>query len=138
LDARAVAAWDSVPQPRLAVRCEEGVRYRWGAITVTASSPVDSARILATLPLHRDGWASPGEADLALAQAMTRAIDDGHPYAQLGVSAWEADSGRVALGVTGHLGPRVTITGARVEGLKVTRPALARRALGRLTGLPYD
>jgi len=138
LDARASAAWDSTSGPRLTVRFEEGARYSLASIVIETPGPADSARFARALGLASGGVVSPA----AVSAAITRAIDelsgDGYPYATLGVRLWRADSARVHLHLSGALGPHVTVTAVRVNGLRVTRLEVARRAVGPLTGRPYN
>lgn len=138
LDAVASAALDSSREPVLRFDVQEGPRYRWRRILVQAPSPDDSAAFARQVVLPVGRWVSPDEAGQAVDRALHAIADHGHPYALLGVSGWDADSGTVALTLTGALGPLVTISGARIEGLKVTREALVRRSLGRIAGAPYD
>jgi outer membrane protein assembly factor BamA len=78
---------------------------------------------------------------------MLRGVAEaGHPYARLSLSQFEvasdaAESGAapgVLLRYSGARGPRVVISGVRIEGLKVTRPDVAVRSVGRLAGRPWD
>ncbi len=135
LDARVAATWDTTSTPRLALSLHEGPRFRIESLTIATPSPADSARFARALVVP--AWASPA----ALGEAVTRAVEnvasEGYPYATLGVAAWDADSGRVRVRLSGALGPAVTITRARVEGLRVTRASVAERAMGRLAGMPY-
>ncbi len=90
--------------------------------------------------------ASPGAAGQAGERALRAVADEGYPYARLSLSRFEVDTagappgaaGGVALSYAGTRGPRVVISRLRVDGLKVTRPDVATRALGRLTGRPWD
>jgi outer membrane protein assembly factor BamA len=121
----------------VSVRVEPGPRYRWESLAIDAS-PEDSAAFAAAL-----GW-TPGApvAPAAFAAAIERAVQvadaAGHPWATLGVSAWDADSGRVRARLSGTRGPLVTISEVRLDGLQVTRPDVAERAMGRLRGLAYN
>lgn len=136
LDARTSAEWDSARVLHVAV--ESGVRYRWGALLMLAPNPADSARLVHALGLTPGGWASPSVLAGWIDGAVRTLADHGFPYARLGVSHWQADSGRVALTLEGSTGPLVTVSRTRIEGLNVTRPVVAQRALGRLAGLPFD
>jgi outer membrane protein assembly factor BamA len=136
LDARAHGGWES--GARLVIEVREGPRYRLGAIVIAAGASADSARFAAGLGLHRGDPAAPRAVAAAIERALTNVVDHGFPYAELGVSRWQADSGLVALRLDGTLGPQVTVTRARIEGLKVTRESVALRSMGRLAGLPYQ
>ncbi|MGH3054271.1 MAG: BamA/TamA family outer membrane protein, partial [Gaiellaceae bacterium] len=81
--------------------------------------------------------ASPVTVSAAIERAIEDLSGDGYPYATLGVRLWQADSARVKLHLSGALGPHVTITAVRIDGLRVTRPEVAKRAIGPVTGQPY-
>jgi outer membrane protein assembly factor BamA len=138
LDARARAHWDSAGGPRLVLETREGAIHRLRSITLAASSAADSARLAAALDLHAGGRASPGEVSAAIERALHAVVDHGFPYAELGVSGWDVDSAGVALRLSGALGPLVTVSGARIEGLHSTRETLAQKSMGRLAGVPYN
>lgn len=137
LDARASGQRDSVNADRLVLRVEEGRRYRLAEVRVQAGSSADSAAVRGALRLVPGGAASPRAVHEALDGAVRRLSDDAHPYAEIAVAGWAADSAGVRLSLAAELGPRVIIEQVRFEGLKVTQPAFARRAMGRLIGLPY-
>lgn len=136
LEAAARGAWDGTGE-RLTVTLEPGPRHRLRSVGIAAGTPAESALIAAGLPLAAGDPAAPGAVAGALDRALAAAAESGHPYATLGVSGWEVTGDGVALRVSGALGPRVTVSGVRVEGLLATRPALAARAAGRLAGEPY-
>ncbi|HET7224122.1 MAG TPA: hypothetical protein VFK69_00305 [Candidatus Eisenbacteria bacterium] len=136
LDARVAATRDSAHALHVAAR--EGDRYRWGHVLVIAPDAGDSARLVQALALAPGGWASPSVLAGRIAAAVHTLADHGHPYARLAISQWQPDSGRVTLTLEGSTGPLVTVSRTRIEGLVVTRPAVAERALGRLAGAPYD
>ncbi|HEV2106024.1 MAG TPA: BamA/TamA family outer membrane protein, partial [Candidatus Eisenbacteria bacterium] len=137
LDARVRAAWAADGGPRLAVRVDPGVADRWRALAVDVPRE-DSAKVAAWLRWDAGGVADPGRLADALAGAVRDADAGGYAWADLGVSDWRADSGRVDVRVSGALGPRVTVDAVRIEGLHATRRDVAERALGRLVGAPYD
>jgi outer membrane protein assembly factor BamA len=139
LEARARGAWDSVGvEPRLVVRAEPGARHRVASLQLDTPSSADSAQLAASLGIAPGDWAAPA----AIAEAMTRAVrlaaESGYPYAQLAITQfdWDSSGARVRLG--GSLGPEVTVSEVRFEGLRATRPGIARRALGPLTGRRFD
>ena len=138
LDARASAAWDSSSEWALRLALDPGTRYRLATLAIDTPSRDDSARFAASLDLGPGGWASPA----ALAQAIDRAVrdaaDHGNPYATLGVNVFRWDSTGAHVRLSGSLGPAVTISRIRLEGMRVTRPALAERAMGRLTGSAFS
>ncbi len=138
LEARADAAWDSAPGPRLTLAVEEGPRYRLRSVTLVTPASLDSSRFALSLGLAAGDRASPRAVGVALERALRDVADHGHPYAALGVSGWDADSGWVALRLAGALGPQVTVSRARIDGLRVTRDDLAQKSMGRLAGLPYN
>jgi outer membrane protein assembly factor BamA len=136
LDARLTAQW-SADSTRLALGTETGERYRWGALAL-AVPPGDSARLANFLRWPRGEPADPAQLTTVVERALTAAESQGHAWAQLAVTGWDPDSGRVDVRLSGVLGPRVTIRAVRIDGLKVTRRDVAERALGRLTGQTYD
>jgi translocation and assembly module TamA len=141
LDARVHGSWQA-DGPTLRLEVEEGPLYRLGAVVVLAQQPGDSAAFAAGLGLRPGGPASAGAAGEAAERALGAVADHGYPYARLELTGFDPDTGadraRVRLSFSGARGPRVTIARARVEGLKVTRPEVARRVLGRLAGRPWD
>jgi len=138
VDAHATAAWSAEAEPVLAVTVHEGARHLLRNITIAAPSPADSAALAASLALHPGDPASPRAVEAAMDRALATASDAGHPYASIGVSGWDADSGGVDLRLSGVRGPEVTVSRLRFDGLKVTREAVAERAAGRIAGRPYD
>ena len=136
LDARLTAHW-SADSSRLELRTEPGVRYRWGALSL-AVPPADSARLASFIHWPRGEPADPTQLGVFVERAHTAAESQGHAWAQVAVTSWLPDSGRVDVRLSGVLGPRVTITGVRIDGLKVTRRDVAERALGKLAGQAYD
>ena len=137
LDAGTRVDWLSSPST-LRLTVDEGRRYRLAKITIEMAAKDDSALVARGLELRVGQWASPLAIAGAIEKALEEAVDQGHPYAQLNVSSWEADSLGLSLGIGGALGPRVTITQVRFEGLRATRPTLAEKSMGRLVGLPYN
>ena len=137
LDARARARWDS-SATRITLIVAEGGRARWKAVRIATAPPADSARFAPLLSLEPGGWASPRAVTEAVTRAVHELADHGYPYAQLGVGGWSREPDGVTLTLQGQLGPLVTVSGARIEGLRVTREAVAQKAVGRLTGLPYN
>ena len=137
LDARARASWDS-SATRITLIVAEGGRARWKAVRIATAPPADSARFAPLLSLEPGGWASPRAVTEAVTRAVHELADHGYPYAQLGVGGWSREPDGVTLTLQGQLGPLVTVSGARIEGLRVTREAVAQKAVGRLTGLPYN
>lgn len=136
LDARARGAWTGGGD--LAVEVEAGPLYRIASVAIAAPSAEDSAALAAGLGIVAGAPASPRGLGAAVERALSRAVDDGHPYAQLAITGWDAAGDTVRLRLAGARGPRVTVTRARVEGLVVTRPELAGRVLARLEGRPFD
>ncbi|MFN8587959.1 MAG: BamA/TamA family outer membrane protein [Candidatus Eisenbacteria bacterium] len=138
LDARAGGEWRTATPPTLAVTVEPGLRRTWGSLALDVPA-ADTAAIAAALDWRSGAPAVPAVLTRAIERAVTQAERDGHAWASLGVSAWSEDSlGRVAVRLTGARGPRVTVTDVRLDGLRVTRPEVAERALGRVRGAPYD
>ncbi|HEY6196466.1 MAG TPA: BamA/TamA family outer membrane protein [Candidatus Eisenbacteria bacterium] len=136
LDARLSAVW-SADGAALDVNVVPGVRYRWGALSCDV--PREDSLLLARL-LHwsRGAPVDPAVLESGVDQALREAEDQGHAWAQLAVTGWDADSGRVNVRLSGALGPRVEVSRVRIDGLKTTRHDVAERALGRLAGLPYN
>ncbi len=137
LDARIEAAWRDGAEPVLIVNTHAGPRYRFGSITLDGTRE-DSLVFAPALGLRRGEPADPAAVTAAIERAVRAAESRGHAWAQLGVSAWQADSDRVAVRLTGGLGPRVVVDRVRLEGLVVTDPGMAKRSLGRLEGRAYD
>jgi outer membrane protein assembly factor BamA len=145
LDARAQAAWDA-DRAVLWLEAREGPLFRLRSVTIEAPDRADSAAFGAGLARRAGDLASPGAAGRAGERALRVVADEGYPYARLSLSRFEVDTAGaapgtargVALSYAGTLGPRVLISGLRVDGLKVTRPEVAMRSLGRLTGRPWD
>ncbi|HKQ57963.1 MAG TPA: BamA/TamA family outer membrane protein, partial [Candidatus Eisenbacteria bacterium] len=138
LDARAAAAWDSTAGPLLTVTVEEGRRQRLETLALDTPGPQDSARFAQALELPLGGWVSPVRIGEAVERAVREAADQGHPYATLGVSAMRWDSSGAHVRLSGALGPQVTITRVRLDGLRATRQGFAERAMGRLAGTPFS
>ena len=145
LEARAQAAWDPERSAlRLVVR--EGALFRLRSVTIETQDRSDSAAFAAGLTRRAGDPASPGAAGLAGERALRVVADEGYPYARLSLSRFDVDTARagsgatrdVALSYSGMRGPRVMISGLRVDGLKVTRPDVAARSLGHLAGRPWD
>ncbi len=115
-----------------------GARVLLRELKVQAADPQDSARVAGLLGLSLGEPASPQ----ALADALERAMDgleaEGRAYAMLGVSAFEWDDAGARAVVSAAPGPVVTVSAVRFRGLRVTRPALALKSVGRVTGLPYN
>jgi outer membrane protein assembly factor BamA len=139
LDARATAQWDTVQGDRhLVLRIVEGRRQRIEALAVDTPTPADSLALARALGIGIGDWASPA----ALAEGLKRAVESaaaaGHPYAQIAVTqfAWSDSGARVRVG--GSLGPPVTLSGVRFEGMHATEPRFAERALGRIAGQRFD
>jgi len=138
LDARAEAVWDSTPAPVLRLTVREGPRYRLTDFAIEAASPADSARIGALLALPPGEWAAPSALGGAIQRAVRQAADQGHPYATLGVSSFRWDSSGARVRVNGTLGPEVTVSSLRIEGLRSTRQQVAEHGMGRLVGEPFS
>ena len=136
LDARVAARWEG--SETLVIEPHEGPRYRLRSMVISAGAGVDSARFAAGLTLKAGDAAGPRAVTAAIQHALENVVGHGYPYAELGVSGWQADSGSVALTLAGALGPQVTVTRARVEGLRITRRSVVERSMGRLAGLPYQ
>jgi len=137
LDARVRAERDTVGD-RLLLRVAEGRRYRLRSVALQAGSGPDSAEALRALRLAPGGAVAPAAIGEAIAAATQKLSDEGHPYAEMQVTRWQADStGAVDLALAAELGPKVVIEAVRFEGLKSTRPEFAKRAMGALTGQPY-
>jgi outer membrane protein assembly factor BamA len=136
LEARVSAAW-SADRGVLTVRTQPGPRYRWG--TLSCDVPREDSLALARL-LHwpHGAPADPAQLGARVEQALRDGEEQGHAWAQLAVTGWDMDSARVNVRLSGALGPRVQVSGVRIDGLHTTRRDVAERALGRLTGVPYN
>jgi len=137
LEARASGRRDTLGGDRLVVTVEEGRRVRLAEVRLQAGSSADSAAARQALRLAPGGPVSPRAVHEALDQAVGRLSDEGHPYAEFLVAGWSVDSAGVRLAISAERGPRVTVERVRFEGLEVTQPDFALRAMGRLIGLPY-
>jgi outer membrane protein assembly factor BamA len=138
LSARASATWDSAASPTLQLTVDEGPRSRLASLVIDTPARADSARLAAALELVPGGWASPAEVGDAVERAVRDAADHGHPYATLGVSVFRWDSTGAHVRLSGALGPQVTVTRVRLDGLRATRQSLAERSMGRLVGAPFS
>jgi len=138
LDARAAAAWDSSAAPSLRLTIDEGPRYRLTSLAIDTPGPADSAALAGPLGLAEGGWVSPGAIARAIERSVREAADRGHPYASLGVSVFGWDSSGAQVRLSGSLGPPVTVSAVRIEGLRVTRRSLTERGMGRLVGAPFS
>ena len=145
LDARASGEWSPAPpavapaeEPVMRLVVREGARARIVALSVDAGEPADSARFASALGLTPGDWASPARARAAVERAVRAVVEDGYPYAQLGVIAFDWDASGARVRMAGTLGPRVTISRVRFEGLTTTREDVANRALGSLAGTTYS
>jgi outer membrane protein assembly factor BamA len=138
LTARASAAWDSGAPAVLRLAVDEGARMKLASLSVDTPSHADSASFGAALDLASGGWASPASVGQAVERAVREAADHGHPYATLGVSAFGWDSAGAHVRLSGALGPLVTVSQVRLEGLHATRQRLAERSMGRLVGTPFS
>jgi outer membrane protein assembly factor BamA len=145
LEATAQAAWDA-GRTLLRLEAVEGPLFRLRSVTIETPEPSDSAAYGARLARRVGDAASPGAAGQAGERALQAVAAEGYPYARLSLSRFEVDAigvppgaaRGVVLSYAGTRGPRVVISGLRVDGLKVTRPEVARRSLGRLSGRPWD
>jgi outer membrane protein assembly factor BamA len=136
LDGRLSAQW-SADSTTLLLRAEPGERYRWGRLAL-AVPPADSATLASLLRWPRGEPAAPAQLSGLVERALAAAEARGHAWAQLAVTGWEPRDGAVDVRLSGVLGPSVTVSGVRIDGLKVTRHDVAERALGRLAGQTYD
>ncbi len=139
LDADAVASWDTTRDgPRLEVQTMPGTRYRIASLAFDTPSRAESLVWVAATGIQVGDWASTRALDQALSVAVRRAAEQGHPYAQLTVSQFEWNHGGARVRLAGSLGPQVTVSEVRFEGMHVTNAALATRAMGRLQGRSFD
>ncbi len=146
LDAGASAAWDAARggtpaglgvERTLRVEVVEGPRHRIARLDLD-TAPAESSSVGRAFAPRAGDWASPSTLAAAAAAALRRLAEQGYPYAQLAITGFDWDSAGARVRMSGSRGPRVTVSGARIEGLKTTRPALAARAVGRAAGRPYD
>ena len=145
LDARASAVWDS-GRSTLRLELREGPRFRLSSVAVEAATAADSAAFAAALGLRVGDPASPQRVGEAGERALRAVADVGYPYARLGLSGFAPDTlaprpgtvPGIRLRYAGTRGPQVTVSRVQVEGLRVTRPDLAARVVGRLAGRPWD
>lgn len=136
LEARLSASWDATGGT-LTLRTQPGERWRWGTLALDVPQ-ADSAAARRLLQWGGGGVADPAALARRVASALERAENEGHAWAQLALTGWALDSGRVDVRLTGALGPRVQIEAVRIDGLQSTRLDVAERALGRLAGMPYN
>ena len=145
VDARASAAWDPA-RTRLRLETREGPLFHVCSVAIETQSRGDSAAFGGALGLRPGDPASPAAAGEAGERALRAVAEDGYPYASLGLSRFEIDTSGAAAGAqpgvhvryAGARGPRVTISRVRIVGLKVTRPRVAERSVGRLAGQPWN
>jgi len=141
LDARASAAWDTGAAPRsepaLRLEVREGRRYRIARLDFDTPA-ADSSGMEAAFAVRNGDVASPAALAEAASGALTRLAEAGFAYAQIGVSGFDWDSAGARVRLSGSSGPRVTITGVRVRGLRARRSGLAGRALAGAVGRPYQ
>jgi outer membrane protein assembly factor BamA len=138
LDAHARGWRDTLSGDRLILEVREGTRRRLREVVVHGASSEDSSSLRSVLDLKPGAWASPRAVDEAIQSALTQIADHGYPYAQLSVSGWEMDTTGVRLALEAVRGPKVNVAHVQIDGLEVTRPDFASRAMGRLVGLPYE
>ncbi len=136
LDATLAATWDTAANA-LALEAVSGPRYRWRGLALAVPRE-DSAALAGWLRWPAGVPVDPAALATLVEHALRTAESRGHAWAQLAVTGWDADSARVDVRLSGALGPRVQVSGVRIDGLRVTRADVAGRALGRLTGQPYD
>ena len=129
-EATIAAHWTS-PAERLVVEVQSGPRFRWGGLTFDVPRE-DSLLVLRDLAWPKGEPAEPAALARTVEGVLTRAVASGHAWAQLAVTDWRADSTRIAVRLSGALGPRVMIDSVRIEGLNTTRPDVAARALGQI------
>ena len=134
-DARARGRWD---HERLVVTVDAGRRHRLAALILRATPAADSALIDAALDLKPGGWAAPRAIGGAIERAVDQLVHNGYAYAEIDLAEWSADSLGARIALAAVLGPRVIIDEVRIEGLNVTRPDIARRAMGRLVERPFQ
>lgn len=135
LDATGEAEW--ADSATLAVRLEAGARRRVASLAWDAP-PEDSAAFARAAAFEVGEWANPARLASALERAVDAAVAEGHPYAQLAVAAWQADSAGLHVRLSGSRGPRVRVDAVRIEGLRSTQSRFLERAMGPLAGMPYD
>ena len=95
---------------RLVVRVNAGQQFRVGKVQIATQGANDSTLFAAAIDIESGDLASPLRVGEALEHALRIVVDQGYAYARLGVSDWDSDSGRVAVTLTGALGPLVMIT----------------------------
>ncbi len=135
-DAALTAEWRET-RDVLEVRVEPGPQRRWGALVFDVPT-ADSAFVARERVWPQGEPADPAALARTVDDLLARAHRAGHAWAQLAVTDWRVDPTRVAVRLSGALGPRVTVESVRLDGLAVTRRDVAERALGRLAGLPYN
>ena len=145
LDARASGTWDA-GRTVLRLETREGALFRLRSVVIEAPGPADSAAFAEALTLRPGDPASPGAAGAAGERALQAVAGRSYPYARLSLSRFDPDppggaegpARGVSLRYAGTRGPRVGISRVRIDGLKVTRPEVAVRSMGRLAGRPWD
>lgn len=135
-DASLVGEW-TADRNMLEVRVAPGVRLRWGTLAFDVPR-ADSAFVAREREWPQGEPADPAMLARTVDALLARAHRAGHAWAQLAVTDWRVDSARVAVRLSGALGPRVLVDTVRIDGLVTTRRDIAERALGRLSGLPYN
>jgi outer membrane protein assembly factor BamA len=122
----------------LRLSVDEGPRYRMTELAIDAPSREDSAAFAALLEIDPSGWMAPAALARAIERAVRRAADQGYPYATLGVSRMRWDSAGAQVRLGGALGPAVTVSGIRIDGLRATRQKTAEDAMGPLVDRPFS
>ncbi|MFI5371167.1 MAG: hypothetical protein ACHQ52_06375, partial [Candidatus Eisenbacteria bacterium] len=136
--ARAERIGADTTQTRWRVTVTEGERRRLAEIRLDAGARADSTLLRDALGLETGGWASPHALGDAVEHALDVAATRGYPYAELGVTGFDWDSGGARVRIGGALGPLVIVSSVRFEGLTTTRPSLVRQTMGPLEGRPYN
>jgi len=136
LDASVTARWDTVSR-RLSLATEPGERYRWRSLSLAVPHE-DSAALTAWLAFPAGQPADPRQLSTLVDGALRTAESRGHAWAQLTLTAFDAESAHVDVRLSGALGPAVKVSGVRIDGLQITRRDVAERALGKFTGQVYD
>jgi translocation and assembly module TamA len=136
--ARAERVSDDTTHVRWRVLVTEGGRRRLTGLRVDVAGVADSMLVANALGVATGGWASPRSLGEAVEHALDVAASRGYPYASLGVTAFDWDSSGARARIGGALGPLVTVTSVRFDGLSTTSLALVKRTIGPLEGRPYD
>jgi outer membrane protein assembly factor BamA len=113
----------------ITMRIEEGERARIGTVSVYGQSSSGADEILGRLGVRRGEYFSPARTGAAMASLLNFLNEGGYPFAQVWLTGFEYDAGRVEadLSFTVYEGDRSTVSEVIFEGISRTDSAMAER-----------